>query len=303
MTELSIHDLATPEHAAAETRITPHLDHAVVNVAGRLDHAEQQFRRLGFQLTRRGHHSLGSSNHLAIFGENYLELLGYEAANEHTRKDLWLAPPGLTGLVWKTQNSDAVFSHLQRQNIAGSAPAEFFRPVQLNDGSEPNARFRTVPLAADRVPNGRSFFCQHVTPELVWRTEWQRHPNGVTDISGFVIAASHPQQAARVYGELFGHQTLVSDGHGGVKIHAGRATVRFIPPDRAAAEFGNVPEGENGSARMVALEFATGSLEQVHNSLTVGEIPLTEAEGRIIVRAEEALGVALAFGLRTENAF
>lgn len=297
MTELSILDLATPEHAetAAETRITPHLDHAVINVAGRLNHAEQQFRRLGFQLTPRGHHSLGSSNHLAIFAENYLELLGYEAANEHTRKDLWLAPLGLTGLVWKTQNSDAVFSHLQQQNIAGSPPAEFFRPVQLNDGSEPNARFRTVPLAADRVLNGRSFFCQHVTPELVWRTEWQRHPNGVTDIIGFVIAAGDPQQAAQVYGELFGQQAVVSDGHGGFKINAGRATIRFITPERATAEFGKIPEGENGSARMVALEFATTSPEAVRNSLKVGEIPLTEADGRIVVRAGEALGVALSF--------
>ncbi|GBU13596.1 hypothetical protein AwEntero_21970 [Enterobacterales bacterium] len=222
-------------------------------------------------------------------------MLGFEAANEHTRKDLWQAPLGLTGLVWKTQNSDAVFSHLQQKNIAGSPPAEFFRPVQLNDGSEPNARFRTVPLAADRVPNGRSFFCQHVTPELVWRTEWQRHPNGVTDIIGFVIAASHPQQAAQVYAELFGQQALLSDGHGGWKINAGRATVRFITPDRATAEFGKVPEGENGSARMIALEFVTGSLDQVRNSLKVGEIPLAEASGRIVVRAEEALGVALSF--------
>lgn len=297
MTESSIHDLAAPEHdtAAATTRITPHLDHAVINVAGRLDHAEQQFRRLGFQLTPRGHHSLGSSNHLAVFGENYLELLGYEAANEHTRKDLWLSPLGLTGLVWKTQNSDSVFNHLQQKNIAGSAPAEFFRPVQLNDGSEPNARFRTVPLAADRVPNGRSFFCQHLTPELVWRTEWQRHPNGVTDISGFVISAASAQVAAKVYGELFGAETLQASADG-VTLRAGRATVRFVTPQQAQAEFGKVPEGENGSARMVALEFAAGSPAAVRNSLNVGEIAFTENAGRIVVRAEEALGVALSFG-------
>lgn len=76
MTEFSLHDVTTsaPAADAVETRLTPLLDHAVVNVAGRLDHAEQQFRRLGFQLTPRGHHSLGSSNHLAIFGENYTQL-------------------------------------------------------------------------------------------------------------------------------------------------------------------------------------------------------------------------------------
>lgn len=66
----------------------PILDHAVINVADQLDSASARFRRLGFQLTERGHHSLGSSNHLAIFGENYLELLGYETGKGSQRADL-----------------------------------------------------------------------------------------------------------------------------------------------------------------------------------------------------------------------
>jgi len=295
MTDFLTTDQATQDPTETPARITPRLDHVVINVAGQLDHAQQQFRRLGFQLTPRGHHSLGSSNHLAIFGENYLELLGYEAANEHSRKDLWLAPLGLTGLVLKTQDASAVYHHLQQQNIAGSAPADFFRPVQLNDGSAPNARFRTVPLAADRVANGRSFFCQHFTPELVWRTEWQRHPNGVSHISAFVIATPNPQQTASVYAQLFGDEAVSSDADGNAEIKAGRATVRFITPEQATALFGKIPEGENGTARMVALEFATESLDLARQSLKVGEIPFVETDGRIVVRAEDGLGVALGF--------
>jgi hypothetical protein len=274
--------------------IRPQLDHVVINVAEQLNQAEQQFRRLGFHLTPRGHHSLGSSNHLAIFGENYLELLGYEPGNAHTRKDLWQAPLGLTGLVWKTQNSSAVYEHLQQQNIAGSAPAEFFRPVALNDGTSPNARFRTVPLAASRVPNGRSFFCHHLTPELVWRNEWQHHPNGVADITGFVISAADPQDAAQVYGELFGAGALEIRPQE-VTLRGGRATVRFVTPEQATAEFGIVPEGENGSARMVGLEFATRSLEAVRNSLRVGEITFRDDVDLVSVRAADGLGVALKF--------
>ncbi|CAM3593921.1 VOC family protein [Rahnella victoriana] len=272
----------------------PQLDHAVINVAEQLNLAGQQFRRLGFHLTPRGHHSLGSSNHLAIFGENYLELLGYEPGNAHTRTDLWQAPLGLSGLVWKTQDASAVYDHLQQQNIAGSAPAEFFRPVELNDGTSPNARFRTVPLAASRVPNGRSFFCQHLTPELVWRNEWQNHPNGVADITGFVISAAHPQEAAKVYGELFGAHVLQTQSQE-VTLRAGRATVRFITPSQAAPEFGIVPEGENGSARMIGLEFATRSLDAVCNSLRVGEIAFEDNASQITVRAADASGVAIKF--------
>lgn len=275
-------------------KLIPQLDHVVINVAEQLNQAEQQFRRLGFYLTPRGHHSLGSSNHLAIFGENYLELLGYEPGNAHTRKDLWHAPLGLTGLVWKTQNSSAVYEHLQQQNIAGSAPAEFFRPVALNDGTSPNARFCTVPLAASRVPNGRSFFCHHLTPELVWRNEWQNHPNGVADITRFVISAASPRDAAKVYGELFGASALAIQPQE-VTLRAGRATVRFVTPEQATAEFGTVPEGENGSARMIGLEFATRSLEAVRNSLRVGEITFRDDVDLVSVRAADGLGVALKF--------
>jgi len=51
----------------------PVLDHVVINVASQLDEASEIYRRLGFQLSERGHHTLGSSNHLAIFDESYLD--------------------------------------------------------------------------------------------------------------------------------------------------------------------------------------------------------------------------------------
>jgi hypothetical protein len=53
----------------------PTLDHVVVTVRDRLDEAHAAYRRLGFTLTPRGHHTLGSMNHLAVFGTDYLELL------------------------------------------------------------------------------------------------------------------------------------------------------------------------------------------------------------------------------------
>ena len=200
----------------------------------------------------------------------------------------------MTGLVWKAQESSGVYGHVQQQNSGGTAPAELFSPVELNDGTAPKERFRAVPLAARRVPNGRSFFCQHLTPELVWRSEWQRHPNAVSDITGFVISAVNPQGAAKVYGELFGAAVLENRPQE-VTLRAGRATVRFVTPQQAAAEFGIVPEGENGSARMIGLEFATRSLDAVRNSLRVGEIAFKDDTSQISVRAADALSVALKF--------
>ncbi|QTF08663.1 VOC family protein [Brenneria izadpanahii] len=276
--------------------LTPVVDHVVINVAQRLDDAHTLFQRLGFQLTPRGHHSLGSSNHLAIFHENYLELLGFETYNANQRKDLWSDPLGLSGLVWKTQDSDAVFQRLTAVGLAGDPPASFFRPVELPDGSRPEARFRTVRLAAERVANGRSFFCQHETPELVWRSEWQTHPNGVTDIVGFVISAADPRAVSSLYGTLFDSALIQPDDAGGFRLQAGKTTVSFITPQRAQSLYGEVAAGDGGSERMVALEFAVSSPAASSRYLQQQGIAThARSHDSFLVAARDAFNVALLF--------
>ena len=79
----------------------PTLDHVVVNVHDRMDEAAALYARLGFTLTPRGTHSLGSINHLAIFGTDYLELIGTPEGGG-ARQDILGWPMGLNGLVWGT---------------------------------------------------------------------------------------------------------------------------------------------------------------------------------------------------------
>ncbi|MFE8049521.1 VOC family protein [Brenneria goodwinii] len=275
--------------------LTPVVDHVVINVAQRLDDADTLFQRLGFQLTPRGHHSLGSSNHLAVFHENYLELLGFESYNANQRKALWNDPPGLSGLVWKTQDSDAVFQRLTAVGLAGDQPTSFFRPVELPDGSRPEARFRTVRLAAERVSNGRSFFCQHETPELVWRPEWQTHPNGVIDIVGFVISATDPRAVASLYGTLF-DPALIQPDDDGYRLQAGKTTVSFITPQRAQSLYGEVAAGDEGSERMVALELAVSSPAASSRYLQQQGIAThAHSPDSFLVAARDAFNVALLF--------
>src|SRR5215813_2062147 len=69
-------------------------------VRDRIDEAAQRFAELGFQLTPRGHHTLGSSNHLAMFVTDYLELLGFGPGGA-SRDELQPFPIGLNGLVFK----------------------------------------------------------------------------------------------------------------------------------------------------------------------------------------------------------
>jgi hypothetical protein len=78
----------------------PVLDHVVVDVRDRMDEAASTFAALGFHLTPRGHHTLGSMNHLAMFATDYLELIGFGAGGA-SRPELTPFPVGLNVVLLK----------------------------------------------------------------------------------------------------------------------------------------------------------------------------------------------------------
>ena len=89
------------------------------------------------------------------------------------------------------------FAQLRALDMAGDPPHAFSRPVDL-PGGKVEATFRTVTVRQDVFPAGQVYFCEHGTPELVWRPEWQTHANGTTQITEIVIVSTDPAaEAAR----------------------------------------------------------------------------------------------------------
>jgi Glyoxalase-like domain len=166
------------------------LDHAVINVLFDMDRAAALMSGLGFALTPRGYHSLGSINHLMMFEQDYVELIGLPSGTDKIRKDLLESPRGLNGLVFKATDIDACRRTLRDDGLAMLEPQGFSRPVII-DGVEHLARFRTVRTAPDLFEAGRVYYCQHDTPELVWHRPWMSHGNGVRGLKELVIVTSN----------------------------------------------------------------------------------------------------------------
>ena len=175
------------------------LDHIVVHTGrGGMDAAAAATEDLGFTLTERGYHSMGSINHLIMFSTDYLELLGVPAGDTTSRPELQGAPLGLNGLVFKTDDADGTFRHLQAVGMAADPPKSFSRPVDTPSGTR-DARFRTVTVRSDVFSAGRVYFCEHNTPELVWRPdlpEQQSHENGAGSFTEIVIVSDTPVEEA-----------------------------------------------------------------------------------------------------------
>ncbi len=269
------------------------LDHAVIGVLDQLDSAAAVFRKLGFKLTPRGYHTLGSINHLAVFGENYLELLGFPPGDDKKRSDLWSYPVGLNGLAFRTTDAATLRGELAAAGKPVTDWKDFSRPVDV-DGVQKPASFRTFQLGQDAISNGRFFFCQHNTPELVWRPVDQDHPNSVLDISDVFIVSRAPQPITELFdGFPTAAPRIDKDG---VVIKAGGVTIHIISEDKAVARFGStIPQSFEGNERKIALGLKVRSLKAAADALALGGFSPLAFEGGLLVNADAANGVALWF--------
>jgi hypothetical protein len=174
------------------------LDHVVVNTLFDMDRAAALMSQLGFTLTPRGYHSLGSINHLVMFEHDYLELVGLPLGTDVLRRDVLESPRGLNGLVFQASDVEACQRTLRDSGLAMLEPQSFSRPVTI-DGVEHLARFRTVRTAPELFEAGRVYYCQHFTPELVWHRPWMSHPNDVRALSELVVVTSNAEVDAPRY--------------------------------------------------------------------------------------------------------
>jgi hypothetical protein len=137
------------------------IDHAVIAVRD-LDAAAATFSRLGFSLTPRGFHSIGSENHCIMFASTYIELLAAPRPHPWLEyyRDFLRRGEGLAAVALATSDADASYRELVAKGIAARPPMDLARPVKLG-GREETARFRIVQLE-----NKSLFVCQHLTREL-----------------------------------------------------------------------------------------------------------------------------------------
>ena len=270
------------------------LDHVVINARDDMDRAADIYRRLGFTLTERGYHSLGSMNHLAMFGTDYLELIAVPKNATSGRLDLLNYPLGLNGLVFGSEDSAITYAALEKAGLPFDPPVEFTRPVKYT-GGQGDARFRTVRMKAGHVPYGRIYYCHHFTRDLVWRDESRHHANGTVAVVRAIIVEPDPAKAAKLYADMFGAEN-VRDIKGGKTVVIGNSRFDIVTEAALKAEFGDAaPDPQGRSAYMAGLTFRTVSLAKAAQALQAGKIGSKKIGDRLVVPAKEAVNAVLEF--------
>lgn len=221
------------------THLAMPLDHLVINTRFETDRAAELFRSLGFTLTPQGRHAMGSVNHLMVFQDDYLELIGLPTDGGKLREEVLNNPAGIDGLVFRTDDADAVHASLSAAGAALQPLHAFSRPVEL-DGETFEASFRTVRFQSDQFEAGRVYFCQHLTPELIWRESWQTHANTVSGLAGLLVVSRQPESDALHYASVAGGVVSAPGAHGEFRIEGARYAIVVTTFDDYSRRYGDL---------------------------------------------------------------
>ncbi|EJN07846.1 VOC family protein [Herbaspirillum sp. YR522] len=216
------------------------LDHYIIRVND-LESATQQYQKLGFSLAPQGRHHTGTRNQTLVLDANYLELLYFPAELRATSRfkhypDHYEGP---VAVALQTTDSAAVQRELASVDIQTEALVSGGRPVHLAQGAEDAAWLNlNFPQGAFGVPD--YFTCGHQTRHLVFRPEWQDHPNTARRIKTLVVVHPAPNGLRDRYRQAFGAISVGAAHDDGWQLRRDSLRVRFLTPAAFSARYPGV---------------------------------------------------------------
>jgi 4-hydroxyphenylpyruvate dioxygenase-like putative hemolysin len=271
------------------------IDHVVITVR-ELDSTEDTFRRMGFTLTPRGHHTLGSQNHCVMFDHDYFELLmvPQRLPGREYYYDFARIGDGLAAIALKTDNARGAYGELTAAALVPSEPVDFSRPVQLPTGAQ-NASFRITQLGLEHTPGGQVFLCQHFTRDVVWRPEYQTHANTATGLAAIAIVSNEVSATAAAYEKLFDVKAkTITEG---LLVNTGDTPIAIVNERALAKRLPGVWISARHQPCMAALFIRVADRDTAERTLRDGGLdPMRMPDGSVALGAAEAHGVAIVFG-------
>ncbi|AMA58461.1 VOC family protein [Bradyrhizobium sp. CCGE-LA001] len=279
------------------------LDHLVICVRD-LQQAALDWQKLGFNLTPTGVHPFGTSNRLAQFADNFLELLavtdealvpaaapGRFSFAAHNR-DFLARSEGMSMLALHSTDALADAADFAAKGIGAYAPFDFGRDAVLPGGGTARVEF-SLAFATDPAMSEIAFFTcqQRHAPELFWKPDYQRHPNAATRVIEVVMSAPEPARHREFLEHLMEGTAELAPGRLTIGKTGDRITV--LGP----AELSQRLPGLAGdtSPRFCAARFAVAELDATRRTLKSNGVDFEMRGAVLLVSPAASHGLALEF--------
>ncbi|MGE0314028.1 MAG: VOC family protein [Lautropia sp.] len=263
----------------------------------------RRYERMGFVLTPWSAHSgaarpgepvarMGQGNRCVMFGRNYLEILAHEdPAAPSPRIDAFLRRhQGGHIICFGTEDCAAVDAQLAAAGLKTSGVIPLQRDVDTPEGTR-TARFERVQFAPDDSPEGYIQAARHLTPAFIYQPRYTSHPNGCTELADTVLLVDEVERFVARYRAYTG--VVPSPVEGGARFAFSFSTLTIV-------DGGGLSRLAPGSLRppvpaVAAVAFRCPDLAAQAARLRDNRVPFAEDGERLVVPAEEAAGIAVAF--------
>lgn len=282
------------------------LDHPVIAVHD-MAASRAAYERLGFTVAPRGSHlEWGTGNWCIMFPSDYLELRGIIDGGKYTHHlDEFLAAhgEGLMGMAFGAVDAGESHRLLVERGLHPQPVRTLTRNFEV-PGGPLQPQFSLCFLDPAETPGLMSVvLCQHLTPELLRRSEWMQHPNGALGVRSITGVVNDLDAAAEAHAKLFGLHALDRRGELLV-IQVGRnQSIRLATRRKFAKMCADVepPPLCHGDA-LVTVTLEVGDLAQSAEYFAAQRLALTHRDDHSMrVAREEACGVVLEFVAQTKG--
>lgn len=279
-----------------------------------MDMASTAFNRLGFPLTPFTVHMneqpdgskvpSGTANRCAMIRRGYLEVLTrvpeVETAITRQMEDGLARYTGLHLIALTVADTEATTERLRQAGFAPEPPIALRRPMPLDDGGEGTAAFSVIRLPSDAMAEGRVQVLSQDTPDIVWQPSVTADENALDMLSGLLICAADPEEAAARYERFTGREKVpVGEGFD-ITLDRGRIAIR------TAAEAGRILPGIDipDLPFIAAVSIRSADLAATRSYLAARDVPLLDdGPGRIVVHPDAGMGAAFVFHSGGEDPF
>lgn len=281
------------------------IDHSVLYTTD-IDATSATYEALGFTLSPLSMHMgadrpggerkpMGAGNRCALFGRNYLELLGLFGDGS---VDPWGVRPliaryeGLHGYSFGCADSAVTERRLRAAGLSASGVLPLQRDVDTPDGMR-TARFEAVHLDRARTPEGLIHTARHLTPELIHQPRYLRHANGARYLRGVLLVVDDHEVAATVarYAAILNVAAVPEGPLRVLELPLGRVEIAPVSAFPGILPGEQVPALPYMAGQSVAVADVRAARDLVDRAgFTTKELP-----GGFFVGAAQARGAALGF--------
>jgi hypothetical protein len=211
-----------------------HLGHFVPD----LDAAAAVWENLGLAVTPVSVHNVGgkpagTSNRCVMLEEGYLELLAptMDTPNAERVRQRMKRFVGVHLACFGTPDAAAEHVRLAAHGFEPEPLVSLERKIETGD----TVRFRVVYVPPDKMPEGRVQYCEHVTPQHVWREGFVNPLR----LRAVYVVADDPEEVAVRWGRYGGLLPRPEDGF--VRLDTARGRVVIGTQRNLSKLLGSVP--------------------------------------------------------------